>query len=411
MAALTLNYHLNNRTNEFKSIIIKLDPKLILKNSSKSSSSAAHAPASTSSSSSASSNSHPNLPTSPHKISSEIIKSLKLNLLPNISKLYENLQENENEYVHNMSLFERSNYLSMVNSILKTSIKSINELETSLKINFQKNNYLKTYATHVQHYTRIFNLAKAYLNSVKNYWNKIQNRHQNNKIMVNKAKKLADYNQILKFQNRMSSSRSLGSVGTAVGNIGGEMEHSTPSKNSAISKFQSTVSGAVGVVGGQLGAATDVLASNLGINPVSEENSDPMESSGIRRRNVANTDDFHSDLENSSHQDHNPYANEQNQMLQEFSSLKTEVDQIGQTVTDIAKLQEELTEQVLFQGETIDQIEQNVEDATENVQKGNEELRNAIQNSAATRAALIFFLFMSSFLLLVLDWYSDYVIS
>jgi len=190
------------------------------------------------------------------------------------------------------------------------------------------------------------------------------------------------------------------------------MEHSTPSKNSAISKFQYTVSGAVGVVG----AATDVLASNLGINPVSEDYSDPIESSGLRRRNIANTEDLtgrrgEDDDQLSPTDQHNPYANEQNQMLQEFSSLRTEVDQIGQTVTDIAKLQEELTEQVLFQGETIDQIEQNVEDATENVQKGNEELRNAIQNSAATRAALIFFLFMSSFLLLVLDWYSDYVIS
>ena len=65
-------------------------------------------------------------------------------------------------------------------------------------------------------------------------------------------------------------------------------------------------------------------------------------------------------------------------MLLEFNSMKTEVDQIGQTIFDIAKMQEELTEQVVYQGDTIENIDRNVENATENVQRGNEELRNAI---------------------------------
>jgi len=97
---------------------------------------------------------------------------------------------------------------------------------------------------------------------------------------------------------------------------------------------------------------------------------------------------------------------EQETMLLEFQSQRKQMTEITKTVTDIAKMQEQLTEQVILQNDTVELVEDNVEKTTQNVVNGNEQLRKAIQNSASTRAAIIFFLFMSSILLLLLDYVS-----
>merc|ERR1739848_185026 len=94
-------------------------------------------------------------------------------------------------------------------------------------------------------------------------------------------------------------------------------------------------------------------------------------------------------------------------MMVEFNSMRKEVTQIGKSVHEIAKLQAQMAEQVNLHAETIEAIGDNTEKATSNVVTGNLEIRNAIQNNASTRAAIIFFVFMASFLLLALDWYTD----
>lgn len=133
----------------------------------------------------------------------------------------------------------------------------------------------------------------------------------------------------------------------------------------------------------------------------------PLEGAAIQKPQTPIEQPIEEDLNVTISDDENDnFQDEQAQMMMEFNEKQKDVEQIGKTVQDIAKMQLHLTEQVGMQQEVVENIHQDVDDATNNIQRGNLEIRNAIQNNATTRAAMIFFLFMSSFLLLVLDWYS-----
>lgn len=125
-------------------------------------------------------------------------------------------------------------------------------------------------------------------------------------------------------------------------------------------------------------------------------------------QNIQTSENFNINLDDSGEKnDENSFKDEVTQMQAEFNDMTTEITEIAQTVEEIAKLQSRMTEQVDIQFEMVEQIGNNVTNANNDVMDGNQEIRNAIQNNASTRSAIIFFLFMSSFLLLVLDWYTD----
>lgn len=81
--------------------------------------------------------------------------------------------------------------------------------------------------------------------------------------------------------------------------------------------------------------------------------------------------------------------------------------QIEGKVVEIAKLQEIFAEKVLEQEMDIDRIADAVVGSTENVKDANEEIREAIKNSAGFRVTILFFLVMCALSLLFLDWYNS----
>nr|XP_022286362.1 syntaxin-18-like isoform X2 [Crassostrea virginica] len=93
-------------------------------------------------------------------------------------------------------------------------------------------------------------------------------------------------------------------------------------------------------------------------------------------------------------------------LFEEMSSVSQEVGQIEGKVMEIAKLQEIFTEKVLEQDKDIDRIEQVVVGSTENIKEGNEEIRQAMKNSAGFRVYILFFLLLLTLSLLFLDWYN-----
>ncbi|XP_038135950.1 syntaxin-18 [Cyprinodon tularosa] len=101
------------------------------------------------------------------------------------------------------------------------------------------------------------------------------------------------------------------------------------------------------------------------------------------------------------------FEQENQRLVSEMNSLVDEVRQIEGKVVEISRLQEIFAEKVLQQESDIDNINQLVVGATENVKEGNEDIREAIKNNAGFRVWILFFLVMCSFSLLFLDWYDS----
>lgn len=100
------------------------------------------------------------------------------------------------------------------------------------------------------------------------------------------------------------------------------------------------------------------------------------------------------------------FEQENADLFNELNSLATEVSQIEGKVLEIAKLQEIFAEKVLEQEIDIENIEKTTVGTTENITKGNEEIREAIKNSAGFRVWILFFLITCTLSLLFLDWYN-----
>jgi len=97
---------------------------------------------------------------------------------------------------------------------------------------------------------------------------------------------------------------------------------------------------------------------------------------------------------------------ENESMYTELTALSSEVQNIEGTVMEISRLQEIFTEKVLTQTDQIFELHRTAVETTENTRSGNEELREAIKNSAGFRVWLLFFFVMASCCLLFLDWYN-----
>ncbi|XP_064395070.1 syntaxin-18-like [Halichondria panicea] len=100
------------------------------------------------------------------------------------------------------------------------------------------------------------------------------------------------------------------------------------------------------------------------------------------------------------------FAQENEQMFAEMSTLVDEVRQIEGKVIEISKLQEIFAEKVLVQAKQLDIASDLTVTASENVTSGNEQIRQAIKNKASLRLWILFILIMCSFSLLFLHWYS-----
>ena len=100
------------------------------------------------------------------------------------------------------------------------------------------------------------------------------------------------------------------------------------------------------------------------------------------------------------------FEQENAELFNELNSLASEVSQIEGKVLEIAKLQEIFAEKVLEQETDIESIEHTTVGTTENITKGNEEIREAIKNSAGFRVWILFFLITCTLSLLFLDWYN-----
>lgn len=99
---------------------------------------------------------------------------------------------------------------------------------------------------------------------------------------------------------------------------------------------------------------------------------------------------------------------EENQHLyQELMSNQEEVKQITRQVVELSQMQDLLTENVDIQAHQIEEIQDTIMAATENVRSGNEQVREAMSKDAGFRVWILFFLIVMSFTILFLDWYSS----
>lgn len=126
-------------------------------------------------------------------------------------------------------------------------------------------------------------------------------------------------------------------------------------------------------------------------------------------RNLAaiDQDQIFEDEEEISTEEAQMFERENQALFDEMNSLAAEVSQIEGKVVEIAKLQEIFAEKVLEQEMDIDRIADAVVGSTENVKDANEEIREAIKNSAGFRVTILFFLVMCALSLLFLDWYNS----
>ncbi|OWF49507.1 Syntaxin-18 [Mizuhopecten yessoensis] len=120
-----------------------------------------------------------------------------------------------------------------------------------------------------------------------------------------------------------------------------------------------------------------------------ENNMDAMESEKSSRSSLPPENTmFNDDDSDISPEDAQMFERENQALFDEMNSLAQEVSHIEGQVVEIARLQEIFTEKVLEQDKDIDRIAENVVGATENIKDGNEEIREAIKNSAGLPAVI-----------------------
>ncbi|CAD5125109.1 DgyrCDS13353 [Dimorphilus gyrociliatus] len=93
-------------------------------------------------------------------------------------------------------------------------------------------------------------------------------------------------------------------------------------------------------------------------------------------------------------------------LLQDMNSLGEEVKNIEGQVVEISRLQAIFTEKILEQEQIVNHTSDNVIGSSENIKDANDEIRQAMKNNAGLRVWILFFLIVSAFSLLFLDWYN-----
>lgn len=100
------------------------------------------------------------------------------------------------------------------------------------------------------------------------------------------------------------------------------------------------------------------------------------------------------------------FERESEQMLTKANDMSEAVKSIEGKVVEIARLQNMFNEQVYQQEENIELVADTIVESSENINRGNESLREAMRNNTSRRVWILFFLVMCSFSLLFLEWYS-----
>ncbi|KAI6676260.1 hypothetical protein NL676_037056 [Syzygium grande] len=90
----------------------------------------------------------------------------------------------------------------------------------------------------------------------------------------------------------------------------------------------------------------------------------------------------------------------------ELTSLLDAVQQTETKMVEMSALNHLISTHVLQQAQQIEHLYEQAVIATENVQLGNKELAQAIQRNSSSRTFLVLFLFVLTFSILFLDWYS-----
>lgn len=90
----------------------------------------------------------------------------------------------------------------------------------------------------------------------------------------------------------------------------------------------------------------------------------------------------------------------------ELTSLLDSVQQMETKMVEMSALNHLISTHVLQQAQQIEHLYDQAVEATHNVQLGNKELAQAIQRNSSSRTFLVLFLFVLTFSILFLDWYS-----
>lgn len=112
-------------------------------------------------------------------------------------------------------------------------------------------------------------------------------------------------------------------------------------------------------------------------------------------------------IENYTKEEIQLFEQENEVLLNEMNNIVDEVRQIEGKVVEISQLQEIFADKVLDQANQIDKTHETAVTTTDNIKDGNENIREAIKNSATFRVWILFFLVMCTFSLLFLDWYNQ----
>ncbi|KAM3308381.1 syntaxin-81 [Capsicum chacoense] len=90
----------------------------------------------------------------------------------------------------------------------------------------------------------------------------------------------------------------------------------------------------------------------------------------------------------------------------ELNSLLDSVQETETKMVEVSALNHLMSTHVLQQAQQIELLYEQAVEATQNVELGNKELSQAIQRNSSSRTFLLLFLFVLTFSILFLDWYS-----
>ncbi|KAL9421531.1 hypothetical protein AB3S75_033912 [Citrus x aurantiifolia] len=90
----------------------------------------------------------------------------------------------------------------------------------------------------------------------------------------------------------------------------------------------------------------------------------------------------------------------------ELTSLLDAVQQTETKMVEVSALNHLMSTHILHQAQQIEHLYEQAVEATKNVELGNKELSQAIRRNTSSRTFLLLFLFVLTFSILFLDWYS-----
>ncbi|XP_050212102.1 syntaxin-81 [Mercurialis annua] len=129
----------------------------------------------------------------------------------------------------------------------------------------------------------------------------------------------------------------------------------------------------------------------------------PTDSSKMNKSELQEPDEIHSEPLTAQQQ----LLDDETRALQvELTSLLDAAQQTETKMVEMSALNHLMSTHVLQQAQQIEVLYEQAMEATKNVELGNKELSQAIQRNSSSRTFLLLFLFVLTFSVLFLDWYS-----